>query len=162
MHAGVIQDERGGFVDVMPVEKKKSYVGSLKNGVQSERWDFFLCTFLLFSTLRSFVCQSQQISATKAGGLEIRDLTVSLWILRPKQIERVVLLLPFTSEELLLDWCETLLSLVIFYYSTSPYIFVVSFGPTLLVSVKNCKSVLPKSCTSRWLQWSSQHSFSPF
>lgn len=41
MHAGVISDERGGFVDVMPVEKKKSYVGSLKNGVQSERWVFF-------------------------------------------------------------------------------------------------------------------------
>lgn len=35
VHAGVIADE-GGFVDVMPVEKKKSYVGSLKNGVQSE------------------------------------------------------------------------------------------------------------------------------
>lgn len=41
VHAGVISDERGGFVDVMPVEKKKIYVGSLKNGVQSERWDFF-------------------------------------------------------------------------------------------------------------------------
>uniref|UniRef100_A0A8C0AS62 Cysteine rich secretory protein LCCL domain containing 2 n=1 Tax=Buteo japonicus TaxID=224669 RepID=A0A8C0AS62_9AVES len=78
VHAGVIQDERGGFVDVMPVEKKKSYVGSLKNGVQSERWDFFLCTFLLFLTVHSVVCQSQQISATKAGGLEICDLTVSL------------------------------------------------------------------------------------
>ncbi|POI32077.1 hypothetical protein CIB84_004171, partial [Bambusicola thoracicus] len=36
VHAGVIADEEGGFVDVMPVEKKKSYVGSLKNGVQSE------------------------------------------------------------------------------------------------------------------------------
>ncbi|KFV12619.1 Cysteine-rich secretory protein LCCL domain-containing 2 [Tauraco erythrolophus] len=36
VHAGVIPDERGGFVDVMPVEKKKIYVGSLKNGVQSE------------------------------------------------------------------------------------------------------------------------------
>ncbi|XP_041314904.1 cysteine-rich secretory protein LCCL domain-containing 2 [Pyrgilauda ruficollis] len=36
VHAGVISDERGGFVDVMPVEKKKTYVGSLKNGVQSE------------------------------------------------------------------------------------------------------------------------------
>ncbi|KFW90310.1 Cysteine-rich secretory protein LCCL domain-containing 2, partial [Phalacrocorax carbo] len=36
VHAGVIPDETGGFVDVMPVEKKKSYVGSLKNGVQSE------------------------------------------------------------------------------------------------------------------------------
>jgi len=41
VHAGVIPDERGGYVDVMPVEKKKSYVGSLKNGVQSKRWDFF-------------------------------------------------------------------------------------------------------------------------
>ncbi|XP_035192720.1 cysteine-rich secretory protein LCCL domain-containing 2 [Oxyura jamaicensis] len=37
VHAGVIPDEEGGFVDVMPVEKKKIYVGSLKNGVQSER-----------------------------------------------------------------------------------------------------------------------------
>ncbi|XP_064016120.1 cysteine-rich secretory protein LCCL domain-containing 2 isoform X2 [Pogoniulus pusillus] len=36
VHAGVIPDESGGFVDVMPVEKKKSYAGSLKNGVQSE------------------------------------------------------------------------------------------------------------------------------
>ncbi|KAK2530123.1 Crispld2 [Columba guinea] len=36
VHAGVISDESGGFVDVMPVEKKKTYVGSLKNGVQSE------------------------------------------------------------------------------------------------------------------------------
>ncbi|KAL2300142.1 hypothetical protein Nmel_012105 [Mimus melanotis] len=36
VHAGVISDERGGFVDVMPVEKKKIYVGSLKNGVQSD------------------------------------------------------------------------------------------------------------------------------
>ncbi|XP_032925820.1 cysteine-rich secretory protein LCCL domain-containing 2 [Catharus ustulatus] len=36
VHAGVISDERGGLVDVMPVEKKKIYVGSLKNGVQSE------------------------------------------------------------------------------------------------------------------------------
>uniref|UniRef100_A0A8C8BPL9 Cysteine rich secretory protein LCCL domain containing 2 n=1 Tax=Otus sunia TaxID=257818 RepID=A0A8C8BPL9_9STRI len=36
VHAGVLPDESGGFVDVMPVEKKKTYVGSLKNGVQSE------------------------------------------------------------------------------------------------------------------------------
>ena len=47
VHAGVIPDERGGFVDVMPVEKKKSYVGSLKNGVQSERWVFFSLYFPL-------------------------------------------------------------------------------------------------------------------
>lgn len=37
MHAGVIVDEVGGYADVMPVDKKKSYVGSLRNGVQSER-----------------------------------------------------------------------------------------------------------------------------
>lgn len=84
VHAGVIADEEGGFVDVMPVEKKKSYVGSLKNGVQSERWDVFLCTFLLFSMVRlivrSILCQSQQISASKAGGMEtwLNSVTVNI------------------------------------------------------------------------------------
>ncbi|EMP36235.1 Cysteine-rich secretory protein LCCL domain-containing 2 [Chelonia mydas] len=37
VHAGVVKDEIGGYVDVMPVDKKKNYIGSLKNGVQSER-----------------------------------------------------------------------------------------------------------------------------
>lgn len=36
-------------MDVMPVEKKKTYVGSLKNGVQSERWDFFFFVLSFFS-----------------------------------------------------------------------------------------------------------------
>ncbi|XP_040838218.1 cysteine-rich secretory protein LCCL domain-containing 2 isoform X1 [Ochotona curzoniae] len=36
VHAGVIQDEVGGPVDVMPVDAKKGYVGSLRNGIQSE------------------------------------------------------------------------------------------------------------------------------
>uniref|UniRef100_A0A8C0WGI6 LCCL domain-containing protein n=1 Tax=Castor canadensis TaxID=51338 RepID=A0A8C0WGI6_CASCN len=36
VHAGVLSDESGGYVDVMPVDKKKTYVGSLRNGVQSE------------------------------------------------------------------------------------------------------------------------------
>jgi len=36
VHAGVIPNESGGYVDVMPVDKKKTYVGSLRNGVQSE------------------------------------------------------------------------------------------------------------------------------
>ncbi|XP_016047258.1 cysteine-rich secretory protein LCCL domain-containing 2 isoform X1 [Erinaceus europaeus] len=36
VHAGVIQDESGGYVDVMPVDKKKVYVGSVRNGVESE------------------------------------------------------------------------------------------------------------------------------
>nr|XP_028595914.1 cysteine-rich secretory protein LCCL domain-containing 2 isoform X1 [Podarcis muralis] len=35
VHAGVIGDNAGGYVDVMPVEKKKSYSGSSKNGIQS-------------------------------------------------------------------------------------------------------------------------------
>uniref|UniRef100_A0A8C0RPD9 Cysteine rich secretory protein LCCL domain containing 2 n=1 Tax=Canis lupus familiaris TaxID=9615 RepID=A0A8C0RPD9_CANLF len=36
VHAGVIRNESGGYVDVMPVDKKKTYVGSLRNGIQSE------------------------------------------------------------------------------------------------------------------------------
>ncbi|XP_043937997.1 cysteine-rich secretory protein LCCL domain-containing 2 [Protopterus annectens] len=36
VHAGVIDDASGGYVDVMPVEAKKYYVGSLHHGVQSE------------------------------------------------------------------------------------------------------------------------------
>uniref|UniRef100_A0A8C9JJ86 Cysteine rich secretory protein LCCL domain containing 2 n=1 Tax=Panthera tigris altaica TaxID=74533 RepID=A0A8C9JJ86_PANTA len=32
VHAGVIGHESGGYVDVMPVDKKKAYVGSLRNG----------------------------------------------------------------------------------------------------------------------------------
>ncbi|XP_007468525.1 PREDICTED: cysteine-rich secretory protein LCCL domain-containing 2 [Lipotes vexillifer] len=36
VHAGVIRNKSGGYVDVMPVDKKKIYVGSLRNGVQSE------------------------------------------------------------------------------------------------------------------------------
>ncbi|XP_010625777.1 cysteine-rich secretory protein LCCL domain-containing 2 isoform X2 [Fukomys damarensis] len=36
VHAGAIQDDSGGSVDVMPVDKKRSYTGSLRNGVQSE------------------------------------------------------------------------------------------------------------------------------
>ncbi|KAL8195015.1 UNVERIFIED_CONTAM: Cysteine-rich secretory protein LCCL domain-containing 2 [Gekko kuhli] len=36
VHAGVLSDNSGGYVDVMPVEKKKYYKGSLKNGIQSE------------------------------------------------------------------------------------------------------------------------------
>ncbi|XP_078524377.1 cysteine-rich secretory protein LCCL domain-containing 2 [Lissotriton helveticus] len=36
VHAGVVNDATGGYVDVMPVEKKNNYVGSNKNGVRSE------------------------------------------------------------------------------------------------------------------------------
>nr|XP_060643993.1 cysteine-rich secretory protein LCCL domain-containing 2 isoform X1 [Anolis sagrei ordinatus] len=36
VHAGVLKENEGGYVDVMPVDKKKSYSGSLKNGIRSE------------------------------------------------------------------------------------------------------------------------------
>ncbi|KAM3828963.1 cysteine-rich secretory protein LCCL domain-containing 2 [Vipera latastei] len=36
VHAGVIGDSSGGYVDVMPVDKKKVYNGSLRNGIRSE------------------------------------------------------------------------------------------------------------------------------
>ncbi|MGH0126753.1 UNVERIFIED_CONTAM: hypothetical protein FKN15_033507 [Acipenser sinensis] len=37
IHAGLIKDSDGGYVDILPVDKKKHYVGTLKNGVRSER-----------------------------------------------------------------------------------------------------------------------------
>ncbi|KAI3377900.1 hypothetical protein L3Q82_009029, partial [Scortum barcoo] len=37
IHAGVIKAD-GGFVDVLPLDKRKNYVGVLKNGIQSERY----------------------------------------------------------------------------------------------------------------------------
>lgn len=36
IHAGVIKAS-GGLVDVLPLERRKSYAGVLKNGIQSER-----------------------------------------------------------------------------------------------------------------------------
>ncbi|XP_041124827.1 cysteine-rich secretory protein LCCL domain-containing 2-like isoform X1 [Polyodon spathula] len=36
VHAGLIKDLDGGYVDILPVDKKKHYVGTLKNGVRSE------------------------------------------------------------------------------------------------------------------------------
>lgn len=37
IHAGVIGAD-GGYVDVLPLDKRKNYVGVLKNGVQSDRY----------------------------------------------------------------------------------------------------------------------------
>uniref|UniRef100_A0A671XRA7 Cysteine rich secretory protein LCCL domain containing 2 n=1 Tax=Sparus aurata TaxID=8175 RepID=A0A671XRA7_SPAAU len=37
IHAGVISAD-GGLVDVLPLDKRKNYVGVLKNGIQSERF----------------------------------------------------------------------------------------------------------------------------
>lgn len=36
VHAGIIRDDAGGYVDIMPVEKKKYYQGSSQNGIRSE------------------------------------------------------------------------------------------------------------------------------
>lgn len=37
IHAGVVQNEAGGYVDVMPVDSKSQYSGSAQNGITSER-----------------------------------------------------------------------------------------------------------------------------
>lgn len=36
VHAGVVQNH-GGYVDVMPVDKRKTYTASFQNGIFSER-----------------------------------------------------------------------------------------------------------------------------
>ncbi|XP_056246436.1 cysteine-rich secretory protein LCCL domain-containing 1-like [Seriola aureovittata] len=36
IHAGVIQNESGGYLDVMPVDKRRQYSGSYQNGITSE------------------------------------------------------------------------------------------------------------------------------
>jgi hypothetical protein len=36
IHAGTMKAE-GGYIDVLPLVRRKNYVGVLKNGVQSER-----------------------------------------------------------------------------------------------------------------------------
>lgn len=36
VHAGVVQNQ-GGYVDVMPVDKRKTYIASFQNGIFSER-----------------------------------------------------------------------------------------------------------------------------
>ncbi|XP_024129030.1 cysteine-rich secretory protein LCCL domain-containing 1b [Oryzias melastigma] len=35
IHAGVIQNESGGYLDVMPVDKRQHYTGSYRNGISS-------------------------------------------------------------------------------------------------------------------------------
>lgn len=37
VHAGVVRNQ-GGYVDVMPVDKRKVYVASFQNGIYSERY----------------------------------------------------------------------------------------------------------------------------
>lgn len=38
VHAGVIKNDVGGYIDVMPVDKRKHYVASYQNGIFSERY----------------------------------------------------------------------------------------------------------------------------
>lgn len=52
IHAGVVGAD-GGLVDVLALDKRKSYVGVLKNGVQSERCDSL--RFALLAAPRSSV-----------------------------------------------------------------------------------------------------------
>lgn len=40
IHAGVIQNESGGYLDVMPVDKRNQYSGSYQNGITSERYGY--------------------------------------------------------------------------------------------------------------------------
>uniref|UniRef100_A0A8D3E924 LCCL domain-containing protein n=1 Tax=Scophthalmus maximus TaxID=52904 RepID=A0A8D3E924_SCOMX len=39
IHAGVIRGESGGYLDVMPVDRRRQYSGSYQNGISSERYD---------------------------------------------------------------------------------------------------------------------------
>lgn len=38
VHAGVIKNDMGGYVDVMPVDKRRHYTASYQNGIVSERY----------------------------------------------------------------------------------------------------------------------------
>uniref|UniRef100_A0A8C2ZLT5 Cysteine rich secretory protein LCCL domain containing 1 n=1 Tax=Cyclopterus lumpus TaxID=8103 RepID=A0A8C2ZLT5_CYCLU len=38
IHAGVIRNDAGGYIDVMPVDKRKHYIASYQNGIFSERY----------------------------------------------------------------------------------------------------------------------------
>lgn len=38
VHAGVTRNDAGGYIDVMPVDKRKQYIASYQNGIFSERY----------------------------------------------------------------------------------------------------------------------------
>lgn len=38
VHAGVFRNDVGGYIDVMPVDKRKHYIASYQNGIFSERY----------------------------------------------------------------------------------------------------------------------------
>lgn len=50
IHAGVIKAD-GGFVDVLPLDKRKKYIGILKNGIQSERYNSSFFRLIIFSVI---------------------------------------------------------------------------------------------------------------
>ncbi|MGH0161464.1 UNVERIFIED_CONTAM: hypothetical protein FKN15_061034 [Acipenser sinensis] len=47
VHAGVIRNSVGGYIDVMPVDKRKQYVSSYQNGIFSERFSLEFAAFTL-------------------------------------------------------------------------------------------------------------------
>lgn len=47
IHAGAIGVD-GGYVDILPLDKRKSYVGVLKNGIQSDRYPFLFVARIHF------------------------------------------------------------------------------------------------------------------
>lgn len=38
IHAGVLKSESGGYLDVMPADRRRQYNGSYQNGITSERY----------------------------------------------------------------------------------------------------------------------------
>lgn len=58
VHAGVVRNH-GGYVDVMPVDKRKAYTASLQNGIFSERYTYnhiFNLSCACSFTSSSFLC----------------------------------------------------------------------------------------------------------
>lgn len=72
IHAGVVGAD-GGLVDVVALDKRKSYVGVLKNGIQSERCFSFLLLLLApphLQTDKDGFRWSPAITATLVGRTE--------------------------------------------------------------------------------------------
>lgn len=61
LHAGVIKAS-GGYVDILAMDKKNSYTGSLKNGVQSERY-----LLVFFSGFKIISGRAKCVHDTLAG-----------------------------------------------------------------------------------------------
>lgn len=58
----------GGYVDLLAMDKKNSYTGSLKNGVQSERYPLLIYSAAAFSDCKLFQAgRSERVRDTLAG-----------------------------------------------------------------------------------------------